>query len=445
VDADLRCWLEAELDGPITSARRSFGGGSRETWFVEIGRPEDSRRIVVRHQGEGGAFGGTAFSLAREAVVYRALKDTGPPIADLIATAPDGETLVLERLPGTARIDDEDGPEAGRVLAGFFGALGALHRLDPSDLDLPGFTSPTSAEAHALDDLDRWRRIASANGLMSEPMIVYGFGWLQRMAPGAVSRTALVQGDTGPGNFLHEAGVVTGLVDWEFAHLGDPMDDVAWIDMRSGQRGAFADTGRRDQLYEEATGCAVDPESVRYYAAMVQLRCAVTTGAVIHRGGGALGLNAYMAPHHRFLTGLGCALADAMGFTPTTAEVPGPPTIGEGSTRAATIHDLRDELAAGTDPVAKLRIRDRLLVLEHDEAREHLSDELQSLEAGDLRATLGAGGVDADLADLASAAAGAGDHRLLDLLVRRARRRQLLWDTPAAGGPSEVWAPARSR
>ena len=48
-----------------------------------------------------------------------------------------------------------------------------------------------------------------------------------------VSRaTVLVQGDTGPGNFLADDGVVTGLVDWEFAHVGDPMDDWAWVEMR---------------------------------------------------------------------------------------------------------------------------------------------------------------------------------------------------------------------
>ncbi len=42
----------------------------------------------------------------------------------------------------------------------------------------------------------------------------------------------LVQGDTGPGNFVFEHGNVTGIVDWEFAHIRIPMDDWAWLDMR---------------------------------------------------------------------------------------------------------------------------------------------------------------------------------------------------------------------
>ena len=93
----------------------------------------------------------------------------------------------------------------------------------------------------------------------------------------------LVQGDTGPGNFVFENGKVTGIVDWEFAHIGDPMDDWAWLDMRMPD----ADLTELQDRYSRATGIAIDHERIRYYRAAVDYRCAVTTSLAVSRGGGA--------------------------------------------------------------------------------------------------------------------------------------------------------------
>ena len=41
--------------------------------------------------------------------------------------------------------------------------------------------------------------------------------------------SVLVHGDFGPQNMLFAAtGQLAALVDWEFAHLGDPIEDLAW-------------------------------------------------------------------------------------------------------------------------------------------------------------------------------------------------------------------------
>jgi aminoglycoside phosphotransferase len=42
----------------------------------------------------------------------------------------------------------------------------------------------------------------------------------------------LVHGDFGPNNVLLDPGTfeITAVVDWEFAHLGDPVEDLAWCE-----------------------------------------------------------------------------------------------------------------------------------------------------------------------------------------------------------------------
>ena len=44
--------------------------------------------------------------------------------------------------------------------------------------------------------------------------------------------TVLVHGDFGPQNLLLDPSTVepTALLDWEFAHVGDPVEDVAWAE-----------------------------------------------------------------------------------------------------------------------------------------------------------------------------------------------------------------------
>jgi hypothetical protein len=73
-----------------------------------------------------------------------------------------------------------------------------------------------------------------------------------------------VQGDTGPGNFLYQDGAVTGIIDWELAHLGDPMDDIAWLSWRTTQHG-FTHFPDRMREYEQHSGITVDDARVRYY------------------------------------------------------------------------------------------------------------------------------------------------------------------------------------
>ena len=46
------------------------------------------------------------------------------------------------------------------------------------------------------------------------------------------ARPCFLQGDTGPGNFMFEGDRVTHLVDWEIAHFGDPMEELAAICVR---------------------------------------------------------------------------------------------------------------------------------------------------------------------------------------------------------------------
>ena len=85
-----------------------------------------------------------------------------------------------------------------------------------------------------------------------DPALVFTLRWLRGNVPDVDGPVVLVQGDTGPGNFMFADGRVVAVVDWELAHLGDPMDDIAWLSLRSGGRlhGSFLALFSRGSLWQ---------------------------------------------------------------------------------------------------------------------------------------------------------------------------------------------------
>lgn len=61
----------------------------------------------------------------------------------------------------------------------------------------------------------------------------------------AADPTAIVHGDPGPGNFLHENGVITAFTDWELAHYGDQAEDWTYFGAIRARRMHDVDTWRR--------------------------------------------------------------------------------------------------------------------------------------------------------------------------------------------------------
>ncbi len=187
----------------------------------------------------------------------------------------------------------------------------------------------------------------------------------------------------------------------------------------------------------------MDAATVRYYAAFVQLRCALITATAVSRGGGALGLAAYMAPHHRFLRQLAADLAEAVG-----SPLPALPGVLPASEATAlddsAIEGLRsDVLPTLRDPVARLRTRAAMLTLEHHRAASHLGALVLADDEADLRASLGSATSAGELPAFARAAGTRGDIDVLAVLYRRTQRALWLWDTPSAAGPTVVRPPAR--
>lgn len=163
--------------------------------------------------------------------------------------------------------------------------LAAIHRI-------PTAAHPWLMPYPAAQQVEAYARELQHYGVQ-HPALAYGFAWARQHMPG-VSTMALVHGDFRMGNLMADAEGLRLVLDWEVAHLGDPMQDLAWLCLRTWRFGGakpVAGVGEREELfqaYEAAGGRRVDREAVFFWEAFGNLKWAVMAlrKGLRHRDGG---------------------------------------------------------------------------------------------------------------------------------------------------------------
>lgn len=301
-------WIEAETGGAIARSERIGSGASRATYLVELQPGARLRECVLRLDTHDGPLAGTSLDLTREATVYRALADTAVRIPKLLGVLPEEDALLLERALGSPDLAKVPDPASRDEIAlDYARALSVLHGLDSDALDLPGFARPVDGPGHALCDLGTWRDIHDRHAGPPVDWLEFAYDWLTAHPPARSERTSLCHGDAGAGNFLFVDRRVTALLDWEFAHVGDPLDDLAFIAVRAHLLGVMGPLGPVFRCWSQESGLALDPGRLEYYRALVLARMSTACRVALHgaatRGSGAMDLGVYktLQPYLQYL------------------------------------------------------------------------------------------------------------------------------------------------
>lgn len=263
---DLLAWVEQVVGAPVQRAHRIPGGGVREGWFLDVGpSPEQSAELFLRCSTSTIPDSAAFHLLSTEAAVVRALHAAGITVAQVHAVHPTREAVLMERISGRTWFSQiRDPQEQLDVAQDFIRNLAAVHRLDPAALAVPALGPVLSAREIALARIaDIRARARQADG-STDPLVALSADWLEQNVPDYDGPVVLVQGDTGPGNFMYQDGRVTAVVDWELCHWGDPMDDIAWLSLRTVQD-TFTHLPDRLREYAKLSGHELDVERVWYY------------------------------------------------------------------------------------------------------------------------------------------------------------------------------------
>jgi aminoglycoside phosphotransferase (APT) family kinase protein len=285
----LRAAIAARLGPPgdVLDLTRLTGGATKATWAFDavVGErrlplilqlslprrlaPDDPVARLPRVHGEA------------EVMLLQAAAGAGVPVA--------GVRLVLDAADGlgsgcvTDRVDGEtlggrivrDARLAGaraRMAAQCGEILARLHRVDARRLPFLGLHGAAVQVALYRDIWDSFDH--------PHPAVELGFRWAAGHLPQGAPAT-LVHGDFRTGNFVVGPEGIRAVLDWEIAHLGDPMEDLGWLCVKTwrfGGAGAVGGFGEREALfeaYERAGGGPVDPRRVQFWEAFGCLKWSV--------------------------------------------------------------------------------------------------------------------------------------------------------------------------
>lgn len=277
----------------VANLHRLPGGSSRETWSVDISYEKDGARVDLPLVLRRDPAGGVQTQRREEFVLLRAAAAEGVPVPQVHWLADDEKTLgapffLMDRIDGEtiARrlLRDPEYAEARRVMPAQLGTtLAKIHRIDRVKYELGFLAAPAPDESPAQNELDRYEQIYRFIAPDPHPTFELAIRWLRQRMPAAGARV-VVHGDYRIGNVIFGPEGLRAVLDWELAHVGDPMEDLGWVCVRAWRFGndqlPVGGIGTREEFfaaYGKAAGTAVDPERVRFWEVLGNLKWAIMT------------------------------------------------------------------------------------------------------------------------------------------------------------------------
>ncbi len=272
----------------ITGMTLLEGGAIQQNWGIDAeisgGTLDGTQRLVVRADSPTKV--PASLSRIEEFAVLRAVHAAGVRVAEPLFSCDDPAVLgtpffVMRRLAGHAigRIITRDPalePELPALAARLGQELARIQRVRPPHrgLDfLPPDRGPIGQIAGFRAYLDRHPT--------PRPVLEWAMRWAETHMPEPLP-TVLCHRDFRTGNYLVDGAELSGILDWEFAGWGDPDEDIGWfcckgwrfarLDREAGGIAAREDFYRG---YEAESGRRVDPERVRFWEIMANIRWAI--------------------------------------------------------------------------------------------------------------------------------------------------------------------------
>jgi len=274
----------------VEAIRRLSGGASKETWAFDAVDGSARHALILRRAPPhpNARMGGA--ELDTEAALMRLAGAAGVPSPEVVhvLTPQDGlgHGFVMARVEGETIArkilrDDAFAALRPRLARALGGILARLHAIDVDRLPPLGIIT-------AADELAQMREIYRADG-QPRPVFEYAFRWLAEHAP-AEPPPSLVHGDFRLGNFIVDGDSVRAILDWELAHLGDPMRDIGWICTGSWRFGGidkpvggFGELADLVAGYEDAGGARIDLARVKFWETFGSLRWGVMCLSMLAR------------------------------------------------------------------------------------------------------------------------------------------------------------------
>lgn len=260
----------------LLSVERLSGGASQETYRITFKTPDSDLVHALRRSAGGEIAEITAEhpGLKTEALLMDAAKHANVPVPEIyyvlqeeddlgagfIMAWLEGETL------GSRIVKSEKFQKLRTGLAAECGRLLArIHSIDLKNTALREHLTEVSPKEFVEQIWEKYQALDTP-----QPMIDYTARWLLDHLPENYE-ACLVHNDFRNGNLMVSEDEVVAVLDWELAHIGDPMRDLGWICVNSWRFGSdlpvggFGDYEDLFKAYESESGQSINRDSVRFW------------------------------------------------------------------------------------------------------------------------------------------------------------------------------------
>lgn len=273
-------WSQGEVLR-VQNLQRIFGGASRETWrfqMVSIGDGRECVHDLILRRDPASSLIDT--ERRREFAAYRAFEGTAVPVPKAWWLEEDARYLgspffVMEAVNGCEASPPKlmAAPYMQRhpqIALQTWSILGAIAKADPAVL--AGGCHDVQTNSSWKIELDHWAGLVRGNAQEPQPITEAAIRWLYAHPPSSAQRLSIVHGDYRIGNLLVAPdGSLRAVLDWEMAHVGDPLEDLAWSINRSwcfnrdDRVGGIAVRADAISIWESASGLVAEPKALLWW------------------------------------------------------------------------------------------------------------------------------------------------------------------------------------
>jgi aminoglycoside phosphotransferase (APT) family kinase protein len=260
------------------------GGASRETYRLSLDVEDTETGIVLRRDPPSSLID---TERALEYRTYQAAFNAGFPVPEPLLLEED--PAVLERpFSLMAEVRGCESALANFALPPYIDLRDKIARkkwsllgeLAATDIDSLGVTDFMTTPGHpARHELEYWSNVIRTDALNSQPVAEAAIRWLEKNLPEPSGQLCLVHGDYRSGNFLYDTdGNIPALLDWEMAHIGDPLEDLAWsLDPlwawpEQVLAGGLLPRAEAISIWEQASGMQVDRHAFKWWQIFASLK-----------------------------------------------------------------------------------------------------------------------------------------------------------------------------
>ena len=257
-DQKVITWIEKNVGGTVERCERQprWRGG----WWVDLRRGGKLTRLYVREERQEDY---PPWPLEHEAAVLQLLEKHGIPVPHIYGICADPHASVMDRLPGQDNFATLKEEERLSVLNHFAEVVAKMHAIPPEELVKIGVKMPESDEDRSLACFGICEQMYLKGKKRPEPRVEFLRRWVRRNIPRHRKKVSVIAVDSG--QFLFENGKVTGLFDFEYGCLGDPMIDLAFIPLRLSMHNA-GDLRPFFKRYAQLTGERFELKVLAFHA-----------------------------------------------------------------------------------------------------------------------------------------------------------------------------------